>query len=284
MVGFATDMAEKNPQSTSQNTRPHQALGARVARFWRMLATGLCFLCFMTGGLLLTVFIFPILRILPLGKYRKTSWGLALMQRCFAFFMNIMQWLGPIEAFNVSGLEPLEGRGPFLFIANHPALIDVVAILSVLPKCNCIVKNALFNHFFLGGVLRMAQYIPNRNAPELMALCQKSVAAGRSLMIFPEGTRSPLGGLQRFNRGAAQIALRCEIPIVPIVVNCEPATLMKGQPWYDIPHKPVTFSLAFQEPLILDSAIFEKKTFPLQVRALNQFLEDYYKDVLNIRS
>lgn len=256
----------------------------KCERFYRMLATGLCFVCFMTGGLLLTLFVFPVLRILPIGRARKTNLGLSLMRCCFALFMKIMQWLGPIRAFRAEGVKASLAHGPCLYIANHPALIDVVAILSVLPQCNCIVKNALFNNFFFGGVLRMAQYIPNRNAPELMALCQESVSAGRSLMIFPEGTRSPEGGLRSFNRGAAQIALRCEVPVVPILIRCDPPTLMKGQPWYDIPAKPVQFELSFQPPLAIPETVLQKSSFPLKVRALNQFFEDYFKTALNLEN
>lgn len=255
---------------------------AKTARLWRMLATGLCFVFFAIGGLILTLLVFPLLRILPLHKEKKTNAGLSLMRLCFALFMKIMQWLGPIQNFSVKGLDQVHAGQPYLYIANHPALIDVVAILSVLPKCNCIVKNALFNNFFMGGVLRMAQYIPNRDAPELIALCQKSVAAGRSLMIFPEGTRSPRGGIRRFSRGAAQIALRCNVPVVPILVSCEPPTLMKGQPWYKIPEKPVRFTLDFQPPIAIPQEILDKTSFPLKVRALNQFFQEYYQKQLGL--
>lgn len=266
----------------TDTSKKNTGVFARATKFWRMLATGLCFLCFMTGGVLLTLFVFPVLKILPISRSRKMSVGLGIMRRCFALFMNIMQWLGPIRSFQVKGLEEIRGQGPFLFIANHPALIDVVAILSVLPQCNCIVKGTLFNNPFFGGVLRMANYIPNRNAPELMAHCEKSVRSGRSLMIFPEGTRSPEGGLGAFNRGAAQIALRCQVPVVPIVVTCHPPTLMKGQSWYEIPDEPVQFTLAFQSPISILASCDSDKPFPVQVRALNQRFQTYFKEKMGL--
>jgi len=274
---------DANPPSSA--TKPSdRRLGyfQKIAKFIRMLATGLCFICFMTGGVLLTLFVFPVLKILPMSRSKKMSVGLGIMRRCFALFMGIMQWLGPIRSFQVEGLEEIRDGGPFLFIANHPALIDVVAILSVLPQCNCIVKGALFNNPFFGGVLRMANYIPNRNAPELMALCEESVRGGRSLMIFPEGTRSPKGGLRSFNRGAAQIALRCRVKVVPIVVTCHPPTLMKGQPWYEIPDEPVQFKLEFQPPLALPEQDLAGKPFPVQVRVLNQQFHTYFKEKLEL--
>jgi 1-acyl-sn-glycerol-3-phosphate acyltransferase len=55
------------------------------------------------------------------------------------------------------------------------------------------------------------------------------------VLIFPEGTRSPMGGLGSFKRGAFEIACRARVPVLPVLIRCEPSALSKGRPWYDIP-------------------------------------------------
>jgi hypothetical protein len=57
---------------------------------------------------------------------------------------------------------------------------------------------------------------------------------------------------------------------------------MKGQPWYKIPEKPVRFTLDFQPPLAIPQEILDKTSFPLKVRALNQFFQEYYQKQLGL--
>jgi 1-acyl-sn-glycerol-3-phosphate acyltransferase len=195
--------------------------------------------------------------------------------------MQYMKVLKPIAAFNIEGLERNGSLGGCIFIANHPTLIDVVAVISCLPPCHCIVKKSLLEHFYLGRIMRAAGYIANDHATQLIQECQKSLRSGRPLLIFPEGTRSPAHGLNAFSRGAAQIALRTGAPVVPIVITCEPPTLLRDDPWYAIPPRPMTFTLRFLPPLTIPKSITEKVGMPLQVRALTQYFEDFFRDQLH---
>ena len=61
------------------------------------------------------------------------------------------------------------------------------------------------------------------------------IAQSMPMLVFPEGTRSPAGGLRRFRRGPFEIACRANVPIVPVLIRCEPLALGKGTPWYDVP-------------------------------------------------
>ena len=69
----------------------------------------------------------------------------------------------------------------------------------------------------------------------MIRACLRHLEAGRSVVIFPEGTRSPAGGLGAFHAGAAFVALRSGRDLVPVLLSCEPSTLTKGRSWYDVP-------------------------------------------------
>jgi len=247
---------------------------------WRRIATGLCFLTFIGGGFMLTVIALPLILLFSSDSSQRELRVLRLIRFCFRLFMQYMHILGPIKAFKVEGLEYIPSTKSCIFIANHPTLIDVVAVIGCLPLSHCIVKKSLLDHFYLGRIMRAAGYIPNDHATQLLRDCQQSLQAGRSLLIFPEGTRSPAHGLRAFSRGAAQIALRTGAPLVPIVITCEPPTLLKGDPWYAAPPKAVTFTLRFLPPLAIPAAVTNQAGMPLQVRALTRYVEEVFRHQL----
>lgn len=252
------------------------------ARQWRVVATGLCFLTFLCGSLVLTVTALPLILLLPATPEQKERRVLTLIHYGFKFFMRYMQMLNPIGSFHVHGLDQLSSVKGSLFIANHPTLIDVVAIISCLPTCQCVVKKSLLQNVFFGRLLRTAGYIANDHAVQLMDDCARRLHAGRSLLIFPEGTRSPVDGLHPFSRGAAQIAIRTGVPVVPVVITCEPPTLGKGDPWYAVPVRPIDLTLRFLPPLEIPLAVTDKKGIPLQARALTRYIEDFFLQELQV--
>jgi 1-acyl-sn-glycerol-3-phosphate acyltransferase len=220
--------------------------------------------------------VLPLILLFSSTKEQKERGTLKLIHYAFKSFMKFMQIMNPIASFKIEGLEELRSVDGCVFIANHPTLIDVVAVVSILPLCHCIVKRSLLERFYLGWIMRAAGYIANDHATQLIEACYCRLQARHSLLIFPEGTRSPAHGLHPFNRGAAQVALRTGAPVVPIVITCEPPTLLRGQPWYAVPERPMVFTLRFYPPLAISAIVTGKQGFPLQVRALNQYFEDFF--------
>ena len=62
-----------------------------------------------------------------------------------------------------------------------------------------------------------------------------TLAEGRPVLIFPEGTRSPHNQLGPLHKGAFAVALRQDVPVVPVAVSCSPPVLTKQRPWHDFP-------------------------------------------------
>lgn len=231
---------------------------------------------------MLTMTVLPLILCFSSTPEQKERQILKLIHYAFKLFMRYMQVLNPIASFHVHGLEQASSLKGALFIANHPTLIDVVAILSCLPTCQCIVKTSLLRHFCFGRLLRAAGYIANDSAVQFIDDCSKRLQAGHSLLIFPEGTRSPVDSLLPFTRGAAQVAIRTGAPIVPIVITCEPPTLSKDEPWYAVPVHAINLTLRFLAPVEIPPMATEAKSVPLQVRALTRYLENLFRQELGI--
>ena len=219
-----------------------------IKRAWRIVATGSAFAFFGVGGIALTVFAFPILRRLPGGSLERERRVQRLLHRCFRAFMAYMHLVG-LSEIHVRGVERLLDSGPHLLVANHPTLLDVVVMGSLIPQLNCVVKPATWSNPFMRGAVAAAGYIPNDSGAQLVDRCIERIEQGDSLLIFPEGTRSPKGGLGSFQRGAAHTALRSGQPLLPVWIRCDPPTLMRGQKWFDVPLRRMRFSIEVGEPI-----------------------------------
>ncbi|TRZ56178.1 MAG: 1-acyl-sn-glycerol-3-phosphate acyltransferase [Rhodocyclaceae bacterium] len=246
---------------------------ANLNYYWRLVATGGCFVAFGIGGLALSTFVFPALLMTP----RKTRAARArwLIHQSFRLFMGMMEFVG-IMRFEVFGAERLRNCGKMLVLASHPTLVDVVALLSLMPQANCVVKRALWNNPFLGGVVRAADYVSNSEPESLIDDCATDLANGQPLIVFPEGTRTRPGKPLHFQRGAAYIVLRSGAPILPVLIHCTPSTLTKSERWYQIPSRRFHLRVDVLEPVAADRWISKDAPQAVAARRLTLLLETYF--------
>ena len=196
----------------------------------------------------LAMLVFPVVRLLPgtaEGGQLRAQW---LIHQAFRFFTWFMEVLGLIRVSRV-GTERLRRSAPCVVVANHPTLIDVVLLIAEMPQADCVVKKASWRNRFLRGVVRGAGYIPNDDGPALVEAAAARLRAGRRVLLFPEGTRSPWGRLGDFRRGAARIALESGCDLLPVMITCEPPTLRKGEKWYHVPDRTAHLTLEVQAPI-----------------------------------
>jgi 1-acyl-sn-glycerol-3-phosphate acyltransferase len=124
----------------------------------------------------------------------------------------------------VLGLERIP-PGVCLFVANHTSSADAPAVVGAIPRrVALILKASLFKFPIVGQAFSSAHFVPvNRNAHDsAVASVEKAteiLRRGQSFLIYPEGTRSPDGRLQRFKKGAVVMAIGAGVPIVPMVCS-----------------------------------------------------------------
>jgi 1-acyl-sn-glycerol-3-phosphate acyltransferase len=268
---FTSEVAA-TPVSDRTPSRPKRSPGP-LARRWRALRTGLAFLSFGVGAIVVAVLVWLVARGAHAGREVRAQ---RIVHGAFRLFAWWMTRLGLIRT---AWIDPqrLDGQGPRLFVANHPTLIDVVLLLSRVPQADCIVKTAARRNPFMRGIVARAGYLANDEGDALVDACAARIAAGRSVVLFPEGTRSPRGGLRRFQRGAAHIALKSGCPIVPIVITCRPPTLLKGQPWHDVPDRRAAYVLRVVEPLDPARYLSADTPLPVAARRLTADLQALYE-------
>jgi 1-acyl-sn-glycerol-3-phosphate acyltransferase len=241
---------------------------------WRVMATGFCFAVFGAGGLLLGLLVFPLLGLLVHDRRRRAVIAKSIIHRTFRLFVGMMRGLG-VLTYDVSGLERLCAGGQ-LVLANHPTLIDVVFLVAFIERADCIVKASLARNPFTRGPVRAAGYVCNDTGTGLVDDCIESVRSGNNLIIFPEGTRTAADTPMRLHRGAARVALQGAVDIVPVRIQCSPATLAKGGKWWRVPARRAHFRIEVGEAIAVSRFIAAGEPAPLAARRLTAHLTNYF--------
>ena len=134
----------------------------------------------------------------------------------------------------VEGTETLQTGHPYIFAANHQSQFDIFAIQGFLGiDFRWLAKKELFRVPIWGAAMRRAGYIPidrshGRQAIKSLEKAAKKIAKGTSVIIFPEGTRSKDGKLQKFKSGAMLLAIKSGVPLVPVAISGTYDVLPKG--------------------------------------------------------
>ena len=129
--------------------------------------------------------------------------------------------------------------GGLVLVANHPALIDITCLLARWPEAVCIFKPAIRRNPVLGAAARRAGYLGSDGGHELVRRAAAKVAGGHTLIVFPEGTRTPPGhALLPFKPGFVLIARRARAPIQLVRITTDSDVLTKGRAWWRLPRFP----------------------------------------------
>jgi 1-acyl-sn-glycerol-3-phosphate acyltransferase len=246
----------------------------RLERAWRVLATALCFTAFGAGGLVLGLLVFPVVALTVRDPKRRTVVARTVIHHLFRMFVGLMRLPG-ILTMETHGLERLRSGGQ-LILANHPTLIDVVLLMSLVRQSGCIVKGALIRNPFTRGPVRAAGYVCNDSSEGMIEDCVNSVHAGDNLIIFPEGTRTRETGPMQLHRGAARVAVHGRVDITPVHILCQPRMLAKGVKWYSVPVRRSHFRIEVGEPIAVAQFVDGAASHAVAARRLNRHLTDYF--------
>jgi 1-acyl-sn-glycerol-3-phosphate acyltransferase len=146
----------------------------------------------------------------------------------------------------VEGREHLEPGRSYVYVANHQSMVDILAVFSTGLDFKWVSKLENFFVPFVGWNMVLNRYISLRRGhkPSIVRMyrtCDAWIAAGLSVFMFPEGTRSPDGEMKEFFAGAFKIAVKNDVAIVPMVIEGTGKILPKGR-FRIIPH-PVTIRI-----------------------------------------
>ncbi len=182
-------------------------------------------------ALVLVIYSTLISPLLPVSRKRRQN----LFHRFFRLLSSLYIKL------NFPRYHDIENKGgdlfqkPAIIICNHQSLIDTPAMLRLHPKIVILTSEWVFRNFVFGPVAKVAGFIPvSDHIDDSLDLIRQRTEEGYSILIFPEGHRSPDGTIGRFHRGAFYIAEKLNLDILPVLMygggEFLPAGIFWGKP------------------------------------------------------
>lgn len=248
--------------------------------YWRICAAGLSYFLFAIGGFLPGIYIF-FLALLPISKASKQRKVRNAIQALCRFYVNIMQFLGLMrfEFQDQHGAVIPKRRvseiAGHMVISNHTMLIDALFVLGYVDNICCVVKASLCHNPFTSIPVKLAGYISNDH-DDLVDVAKIKLDSGENILIFPEGTRNQADLQLDFKRGASNMAIISQAPILPLVICCMPRALGKGEKWYQLPTVKSKIVIQFHPVVRIEDCIDTAQPNTKQYRGLTVWLRDYY--------
>jgi 1-acyl-sn-glycerol-3-phosphate acyltransferase len=154
---------------------------------------------------------------------------------------------------DVDGVENVPTRAPVILMSNHQSLVDIAAIVSTLPRSvvwRFVAKKELVRIPFFGWALAASGHIiidrgQREKAVHSLERAAERIRSGVSVIVFPEGTRSPTGSLRPFKSGPFHLAVAAQVPIVPITVSGSQRITPKGS----LTVHPGTVKITYGKPI-----------------------------------
>jgi 1-acyl-sn-glycerol-3-phosphate acyltransferase len=193
----------------------------RVLSLWIWIVTGLLTVVWLPWLALVWLFTAP----RDPGRYVVGRWFRRAAVTAVA--------LNPLWKFRTSGVRIGDPRRPYVAVANHESFADIFLISHLPWEMKWLSKEAIFRIPFMGWMMKLAGDIEvrrgeARSRAEALEQCRDRLLKRVSVMIMPEGTRSPDGRLLPFKDGAFRLAVELGLPILPIAVAGTRDAMPKG--------------------------------------------------------
>jgi 1-acyl-sn-glycerol-3-phosphate acyltransferase len=161
----------------------------------------------------------------------------------------------------IIGKENILRGKPQIFMANHQSDFDILIVLAHIPgQFRWLVKKELFHIPVFGAAMKSAGYIEidrNNREKAMQSLDQAAlrIREGKSIMAFPEGTRSRFGEIKHFKQGTFYLAIKSGAPIVPISIIGSGEIMPKRS----LKIKPGKIKLVIDKPIDVKNIMLENR-------------------------
>ncbi|CAN5546372.1 MMPL family transporter [soil metagenome] len=222
---------------------------------------------FIVGALILTV-VGLVFQIIPFGKKK--------LKLAFHWLLSVVTWiiiyLQPHLKKKFINLNKKTFSQPSVVIANHSSIVDILLMILLYPKLILLTNQWVWHSPIMGGVVRLADYYPvGEGVEDSVELLRARAKEGYSIVVFPEGTRSPDQTIRRFHKGAFYLAEILSLPIQPLLIHGAGYAVPKGTFYLN----PGQFTLKFLDPISNQTKDFGA-TYAERAKGISRYFKTQY--------
>jgi 1-acyl-sn-glycerol-3-phosphate acyltransferase len=185
--------------------------------FFYLMVSVVEFSYFVVASLFITALGFIIVKLLPYPNIRKRKYWFHWL---ICYYMKSLVFI-PMHVKKIwIDRKNMDFSKPAIIIANHTSILDILVTVMQNPKLILLTNDWVYNSPVYGKLVQLADYYPIANGTDKATQRLKDIVAdGYSIVIFPEGTRSPDGKMKRFHKGAFFLAEKLKMDIVPLLLH-----------------------------------------------------------------
>lgn len=168
------------------------------------------------GGIILLI-ISLMLMFVPVSRSRRQAAVARGMHYCCRLLLRIMPFIH--SKISVLGGGKVWNAEPGVVVANHQSSLDIFVLAAIFPKLKFMVADWVMSSPLFSIIARyLGYYTKSEGYDKLTGRLERDVKDGWSVVVFPEGTRSPDGRIRRFHKGAFYMASNLGVPVIPVVM------------------------------------------------------------------
>jgi 1-acyl-sn-glycerol-3-phosphate acyltransferase len=237
---------------------------------YSLLMTIIVYSNFLGGCLLMTVLANLVLPFIPISIKAKKTFFHYLLCKLSWFQIFFYRFYAPC---NIINRTKENFDKPAIIISNHQSFLDILITIMLSPKVILMTKDWVWNSPIFGRVVKYADFIPaSSGVEEGMELIEQKIRDGFSIVIFPEGTRSENGKINRFHKGAFYLAEQLKLDILPILVYNTGNAIAKG----DIMLNRIPFALKYYDRVSPNNHSFGS-TYQERAKQFRKFFAQEYE-------
>jgi 1-acyl-sn-glycerol-3-phosphate acyltransferase len=213
--------------------------------------------CYFLSIAVLLILIVPLFLVLLFSSSLFNACFQAIFH-AYAFFLTrqLLPFLQVYSIVELSGFENIDLKRSSLYVANHRGRIDALLLFSILRNTGALIKSKYAVLPLYKLFIAFLNFVPiGPSSPQALAVslekCKKILNAGKSLLIFPEGSRASSGRLLPFKELAFRLSKDLSLPVVPVIIHSD-YSFMAKRPGSIFPQKKLSFTIRFLGPLFPD--------------------------------
>ena len=220
-------------------------------KYIRSFLMFISFSIFGIGSLAVGFLAFPFIRIFIKNNSKRLEVYSKIVHSTWNIFVKFLQ-LSRVLKLNIEDINSLQNIKNSIIVSTHPSYIDVLILLSLIPKTTCFVAPRLTGNSFFKKIVESMFLISGKPLDELKNDTAKMINEGFNILIFPSGIRHRQNEQPKIRKGASLVALNSQKDIYPIIMHTDFDFLQIGQPFYDAGEKPVTYTIKCKDKICID--------------------------------